>query len=55
MPTPTQAVYSRTPQTVARATEQKQPPQPANAPQPIDAELLKLVGGAGTQLPVNRW
>ena len=29
---------------------------PAAAPQPIDAELLKLVGGAGMlYAPVNRW
>jgi len=29
---------------------------PAGAPQPIDAELLKFVGGAGLGYsPVNRW
>ena len=35
-----------TPQTIAAA----------GAPQPIDAELLKFIGGAGLyDAPVNRW
>ena len=39
----------------ARATDPKTSSSPAGAPQPIDAEWLKFVGGAGTLAPVNRW
>lgn len=45
---------------IARDDEPKQPsaatPTAAGAPQPIDAELLEFVGGAGMGIaPVNRW
>ena len=45
------------PDTDRRAAAAATPQATAAVPQPIDAELLKLVGGAGTlyPLPVNRW
>ena len=38
----------------ARTSDPKTPP-PAGAPQPIDAEWLKFVGGGATGAPVDRW
>ena len=49
------AVVASRRQDGARIPDPK-PVSPATAPQPIDAELLKFVGGAGRgDAPVNRW
>lgn len=50
------AASRQTPEAVAARPAAGTSPERPRAPQPIDAEQLKLVGGGlSSQAPVNRW